>query len=160
LTCGREETLRGTDRALRAWGRFRLPKPTWLSIGRFRPAWWTSCMLPARSTPTTIAQSECRIFASRPDGEVRGATLRDTKHRSAFRPPLGSKLTAWFAISNLAKAKRVVAGSLLSTLSYYSFFWLPDDSLAVVSYAGRSCLKHSHLRLPTIRRCSRQRTRQ
>jgi hypothetical protein len=39
-------------------------------------------------------------------GKVRGATLRDTKHQSVFRPCLGNKVTAWFAIGDLAKAER------------------------------------------------------
>ena len=70
-------------------------------------------------------------------GEVRGATLRDTRHQSAFRPCLGNKLTAWFAVGNLAKAKRVVAvESPIDALSYYSLFACPNDSLAVVSCAG------------------------
>jgi Toprim-like len=82
-------------------------------------------------------------------GEVRGATLRDTKHQSAFRPCLGSKLTAWFAVGNLAKASRVVAvESPIDALSYYSLFGLPDDSLAVVSCAGaivpRALMSHAH----------------
>ena len=69
--------------------------------------------------------------------EVRGATLRDTKHQSAFRPCLGNKLTAWFAVGNLAKAKRVVAvESPIDALSYHSLFACPNDSLAVVSCAG------------------------
>ena len=56
-------------------------------------------------------------------GEVRGATLRDTKHQSAFRPCLGNKLTAWFAVGDLAEAERVVAvESPIDALSYYCLF--------------------------------------
>jgi Toprim-like/Protein of unknown function (DUF3991) len=70
-------------------------------------------------------------------GKVRGATLRDTKHRSAFRPCLGNKLTAWFAIGNLAHADRVAAvESPIDALSYYSLFAGRCDALAVVSCAG------------------------
>jgi hypothetical protein len=70
-------------------------------------------------------------------GEVCGATLRDTRHQSAFRPCLGNKLTAWFAVGNLAKAERVVAvESPIDALSYHSLFACPNDSLAVVSCAG------------------------
>ena len=38
-------------------------------------------------------------------GKVRGATLRDTKHQSVFRPCLGNKLSAWFAVGELTKAE-------------------------------------------------------
>jgi hypothetical protein len=70
-------------------------------------------------------------------GKVRGATLRDTKHQSAFRPCLGNKLTAWFAVGNLAHADRVAAvESPIDALSYYSLFAGRCDSLAVVSCAG------------------------
>ena len=70
-------------------------------------------------------------------GKVRGATLRDTKHQSAFRPCLGNKLTAWFAIGNLAHADRVTAvESPIDALSYYSLFAGRCDALAVVSCAG------------------------
>jgi Toprim-like/Protein of unknown function (DUF3991) len=70
-------------------------------------------------------------------GEVCGATLRDTRHQSTFRPCLGNKLTAWFAVGNLAKTERVVAvESPIDALSYYSLFACSNDSLAVVSCAG------------------------
>jgi hypothetical protein len=70
-------------------------------------------------------------------GKARGATLRDTRHQSAFRPCLGNKLTAWFTIGNLAEADRIVAvESPIDALSYYSFFGCSGDSLAVVSCAG------------------------
>jgi hypothetical protein len=64
------------------------------------------------------------VFLHRdPHGKVRGATLRDTKHQSAFRPSLGSKLTAWFTVGNFTNADRVVAvESPIDALSYYSLF--------------------------------------
>ena len=78
------------------------------------------------------------VFLHRdPHGNVRGATLRDTKHQSAFRPCLGNKLTAWFAVGDLAKADRIVAvESPIDALSYYSLFGCRCESLAVVSCAG------------------------
>jgi Toprim-like/Protein of unknown function (DUF3991) len=70
-------------------------------------------------------------------GDVCGATLRDTRHQSAFRPCLGNKVSAWFAVGNLAKAERVVAvESPIDALSYFSLFGRPDGSLTVVSCAG------------------------
>ena len=70
-------------------------------------------------------------------GQVRGATLRDTKHRSVFRPCLGNKLTAWFAVGDLGKADSIVAvESPIDALSYYSLFGCRGDSLGVVSCAG------------------------
>ena len=78
------------------------------------------------------------VFLHRdPHGKVRGATLRDTRHQSAFRPCLGNKLTAWFAVGNLANAERIVAvESPIDALSYYSLFAGRCDALAVVSCAG------------------------
>ena len=70
-------------------------------------------------------------------GDLCGATLRDTRHQSAFRPCLGNKLSAWFAVGDLAKAKRVVAvESPIDALSYFTLFGRSDGSLAVVSCAG------------------------
>ena len=70
-------------------------------------------------------------------GKVRGATLRDTRHQSAFRPCLGNKLTAWFAIGNLAEADRIAAvESPIDALSYYSLFGCRSGRLAVVSCTG------------------------
>ena len=78
------------------------------------------------------------VFLHRdPHGKVRGATLRDTRHQSAFRPCLGNKLTAWFAVGNFANADRIVAvESPIDALSYYSLFAGRYDALAVVSCAG------------------------
>jgi hypothetical protein len=70
-------------------------------------------------------------------GKVRGATLRDTKHQSVFRPCLGNKLSAWFTVGDLAKADRIVAvESPIDALSYYSLFGCRGESLAAVSCAG------------------------
>ena len=78
------------------------------------------------------------VFLHRdPHGKVHGATLRDTRHQSAFRPCLGNKLTAWFSVGNLAKSERIIAvESPIDALSYYSLFAGRCDSLAVVSCAG------------------------
>lgn len=71
------------------------------------------------------------------NGNIRGATLRDTEHQSAFRPCLGNKLTAWFTVGDLAKAERIVAvESPIDALSYHSIFACSGSSLAVVSCSG------------------------
>ncbi|MGA7904105.1 MAG: toprim domain-containing protein [Terrimicrobiaceae bacterium] len=70
-------------------------------------------------------------------GKVRGASLRDTKHQSVFRPCLGNKLTAWFAVGNVNEADRiVVVESPIDALSYHSLFGCRSGLLAVVSCAG------------------------
>ena len=70
-------------------------------------------------------------------GKVCGASLRDTKHQSVFRPCLGDKLSAWFAVGELTKADRIVAvESPIDALSYYNLFGRRANSLAVVSCAG------------------------
>ncbi len=70
-------------------------------------------------------------------GIVRGATLRDTKHQSAFRPCLGSKKSAWFAVGDLAKASKIAAvESPVDALSYYCLHASAAEDLAVVSCAG------------------------
>jgi Toprim-like/Protein of unknown function (DUF3991) len=78
------------------------------------------------------------VFLHRDEhGDVCGATLRDTRHQSAFRPCLGNKLSAWFVVGDLAKAKRVAAvESPIDALSYFTLFGRPIGSLAVVSCAG------------------------
>ena len=78
------------------------------------------------------------VFLHRdPHGKVRGATLRDTRQKSAFRPCLGNKLTAWFAVGNFANADRIVAvESPIDALSYYSLFANRHEALAIVSCAG------------------------
>ncbi len=70
-------------------------------------------------------------------GKVEGATLRDTRHESSFRPCLGNKLTAWFSIGDLANAQTVVAvESPIEALSYHSLFAGRNDPLAIVSCSG------------------------
>ncbi|MBE2203664.1 MAG: toprim domain-containing protein [Chthoniobacterales bacterium] len=78
------------------------------------------------------------VFLHRTDcGKVVGATLRDTRHESAFRPTLGNKLTAWFAVGNVREALSVVAvESPIDALSYHTLFASRNDRLAVVSCAG------------------------
>jgi hypothetical protein len=78
------------------------------------------------------------VFLHRTDcGKVVGATLRDTRHESRFRPTLGNKLTAWFAVGNLREAHSVVAvESPIEALSYHALFAGRTDRLAVVSCSG------------------------
>ena len=85
-------------------------------------------------------------------GKVCGATLRDTRHQSAFRPCLGNKLSAWFTVGNLNNADRVVAvESPIDALSYYSLFAGRCDALATVSCAG-STVPHELMFLAYDRR--------
>jgi DNA primase (bacterial type) len=78
------------------------------------------------------------VFLHRTNGgEVVGATLRDTRHESAFRPTLGNKVTAWFAVGNLREAHSVVAvESPIDALSYHTLFAGRNDRLVVVSCSG------------------------
>jgi hypothetical protein len=78
------------------------------------------------------------VFLHRTDcGKVVGATLRDTRHESAFRPTLGNKLTAWFAVGNVREAHSVIAvESPIDALSYHTLFAGRGDGLAVVSCSG------------------------
>lgn len=70
-------------------------------------------------------------------GKVEGATLRDTRHDSSFRPTLGNKLSAWFCVGNLAAAKTIVAvESPVDALSYHSLFVGESASTAIVSCSG------------------------
>ena len=70
-------------------------------------------------------------------GVVRGASLRDTQHQSAFRPCLGNKLTAWFAVGHIATAQKVaVVESPIDALSYFGLRSGKPGKLAVVSCAG------------------------
>ncbi len=70
-------------------------------------------------------------------GNVEGATLRDTRHESSFRPCLGNKHSAWFSVGNLAEAQTVVAvESPIEALSYHSLFAGRNDPLAIVSCSG------------------------
>ncbi len=78
------------------------------------------------------------VFLHRTDcGKAVGATLRDTRHESSFRPTLGNKLTAWFATGNVREAHLVVAvESPIDALSYHTLFGGKNDGLAVVSCSG------------------------
>ncbi len=78
------------------------------------------------------------VFLHRtPHGKVEGATLRDTRHESSFRPCLGNKLSAWFSIGDIAKAQTVVAvESPIEALSYHTLFAGRNDPLAIVSCSG------------------------
>ncbi len=70
-------------------------------------------------------------------GKVEGATLRDTRHESSFRPCLGNKLSAWFVVGDLREAHSVVAvESPIEALSYHTLFASRHDRLAIVSCAG------------------------
>jgi len=70
-------------------------------------------------------------------GKVEGATLRDTRHESSFRPCLGNKLSAWFSVGDLSNAQTVVAvESPIEALSYHSLFAGRNDPLAIVSCSG------------------------
>ncbi len=72
-------------------------------------------------------------------GKVEGATLRDTRHDSSFRPTLGNKLNAWFCVGDLANAETIVAvESPIDALSYHSLFLSRNDPTAVVSCSGSS----------------------
>jgi len=73
------------------------------------------------------------------DGRVAGATLRDTRHESSFRPCLGNKLSAWFSVGDLANAHTIVAvESPIDALSYHSLFIGRDRGHVVVSCSGSS----------------------
>ncbi len=78
------------------------------------------------------------VFLHRTDcGKVIGATLRGTRHDSAFRPTLGNKLTAWFAVGRIREADSIVAvESPIDALSYYTLFAGRNNRLAVVSCSG------------------------
>jgi hypothetical protein len=72
-------------------------------------------------------------------GKVRGATLRDTRQQSVFRPCLGNKLTAWFVVGDFVKADRIAAvESPIDALSYCSLVGCRGGAVAVVSCAGSS----------------------
>jgi Protein of unknown function (DUF3991) len=76
-------------------------------------------------------------------GKARGATLRDTGHQSAFRPCLGNKLSAWFAVGNLAEADRIAAvESPIDALSYYSLFGAAATRWRSLVVPGRPCLEN------------------
>jgi hypothetical protein len=61
----------------------------------------------------------------------------DARHQSIIRPYLRIKLTAWFAVGDLAMSDRIAAvESRIDGLSYYSLFGCRCGSLAVVSWAA------------------------
>ena len=71
----------------------RLPEPTLLNSARFRPHWWTNCTRRGSIYANDHRPNPSLVFLHRDQhGKVRGATLRDTKHQSVFRPCLGNKL--------------------------------------------------------------------
>lgn len=78
------------------------------------------------------------VFLHRtPNGRVEGATLRDTREGSAFRPCLGDKLNAWFTVGRLNTARTIVAvESPIDALSYFILRADGEKDLAVVSCAG------------------------
>ena len=68
-------------------------------------------------------------------GIVRGASLRDTKHQSAFRPCLGNKLTAWFAVGDVITAPKIaVVESPIDALTYNSLHAGRPEDLAVCEW--------------------------
>ena len=70
-------------------------------------------------------------------GVARGATLRDTRHQSNFRPSIGDKRNTWFAVGDIREAERVVAvESPIDALSYFDLHDNGRGDLAVVSCAG------------------------
>lgn len=70
-------------------------------------------------------------------GKVIGATLRDTRHESNFRPTLGNKLTGWFVVGNLREAHSIIAvESPIDALSYYTLYAGKNDRITVVSCSG------------------------
>lgn len=78
------------------------------------------------------------VFLHRTDsGKVVGATLRDTRPDSSFRPTLGDKLSAWFVVGTVKEAETIVAvESPIDALSYHTLFAGRNDALAVVSCSG------------------------
>jgi len=69
------------------------------------------------------------------EGKIEGATLRDTRHESTFRPTPGNKTSSWFSVGDLSNADQVVAvESPIDALSYYQLN--PSNQLAVVSCGG------------------------
>ena len=78
------------------------------------------------------------VFLHRSDaGKVVGATLRDTRHQSSFRPTLGNKLTGWFAVGNIQEAHSIIAvESPIDALSYHTLYAGKNEQIAVVSCSG------------------------
>jgi len=78
------------------------------------------------------------VFLHRtPFGKVIGATLRDTRHESTFRPTLGNKLNGWFAVGNLSEAHSLIAvESPIDALSYYTLYAGRNERISVASCSG------------------------
>ncbi len=71
------------------------------------------------------------------DGNVKGATLRDTKHQSSFRPSLGDKKSAWFTVGDLSQAESIVITEApIDALSYWCLRKSRHPSIAAVSVSG------------------------
>ncbi len=69
-------------------------------------------------------------------GNVQGATLRDTKHQSSFRPSLGNKKNAWFMVGNLLQAQSIVITEApIDALSYWCLN-RARHSFAAISVSG------------------------
>jgi len=72
-----------------------------------------------------------------PKGRIKGATLRDTKHQSSFRPCLGDKKNAWFTVGNLSEAQSIAITEAPSdALSYRCLSKHSGRSIAAVSVSG------------------------
>jgi hypothetical protein len=83
------------------------------------------------------------------EGKIEGATLRDTRHESTFRPSLGNKTSAWFSVGDPTNAMQIVAvESPIDALSYHQL--KPSNKMAVVSCGGchvpQELLRHAHMR--------------
>lgn len=71
------------------------------------------------------------------EGKNAGATLRDTRPESHFRPSLGNKVSAWFSVGDVASAESVVVvESPIDAASYHTLFTGRNDRVAVVSCGG------------------------
>ncbi len=69
------------------------------------------------------------------EGKIEGTTLRDTRHKSTFRPTLGNKTSAWFFVGDPTSATQIVAvESPIDALSYQQLN--PFKQIAVVSCGG------------------------
>ncbi len=68
-------------------------------------------------------------------GKVTGATLRDTKHQSIFKPTFGDKKQAFFTIGDFKTAEYIaVVESPIDALSYYQL--KEPKKTAIVSISG------------------------
>ena len=76
------------------------------------------------------------VFLHRTSGsELAGASLRDTREGSSFRPTLGNKTSAWFVVGDIAAADSIVAvESPIDALSYHTLFG--GRGLAIASCSG------------------------